>query len=238
MNKIEFLKEWFYKEEERKGTLNDSLNIPIGILTGIVAVVYFVLSNYNYENGSKLLKFLFIILIIVCIFFWLRCIFYLLLSYNNFHRGYGYKAFPSADFIKKEYETLTPYYKEYKSEFEETGVTLDKLVENNIEEILVQCIDNNVFNNDKKSGYLHNSKTSIIICILSLFFSSIIFSINYINYKQEEILCVKIINQMSDKRTPPPPPRPQEPRVIKENQQPVRPDSRPTPPSRSVPPKK
>ena len=238
MNKLEFLKEWFYKEEERKGTLNDSLNIPIGILTGIVAVIYFALSNYNYENGDKFLKSFFIILIIVCVLFWLRSIFYLLFSYNNFHRGYAYKAFPSANFIKKEYETLTPYYEEYKSEFEETGVTLDKLAEANIEEILVQCIDNNVFNNDKKSGYLHNAKTSIIICILTLFFSSILFSINYINYKQEEIHCVKIINQMSDRRIPPPPPRPQEPRVIKENGQPVRPGSRPTPPSKQIPPKK
>jgi len=34
-------------------------------------------------------------------------------------------------------------------------------------------LQKNVFNNDKKSGYLHNSKTSIIICILTLFFLSI-----------------------------------------------------------------
>ena len=40
---------------------------------------------------------------------------------------------------------------------------------------------------------------------------------------------------MSDKKIPPPPPRPQEPRVIKENQQPVRPGPRPTPPSRPTP---
>ncbi|MEO8235466.1 MAG: hypothetical protein ABI549_08645 [Flavobacterium sp.] len=82
MNKIDFLQEWFYKEEDRKGILNDSLNIPIGILTGILAGVYFLVSKYNYCSGSEILKFIFITLIVVSIIFWLICITYLLLSYN------------------------------------------------------------------------------------------------------------------------------------------------------------
>ena len=96
-------------------------------------------------------------------------------------------------------------------------------------------IDNNVFNNDRKSAYLHSSKIHILNCILLLFISSVIFSINYINNEKEEIYNIKITNYMSDKKIPPPPPRPQEPRVIKENQQPVRPGPRPTPPSRPTP---
>ena len=234
MNKIELLKEWFYKEEERKGALNDSLNIPIGILTGVLAGIYFLVSKYNYFSGSKILKLIFIILIVASILFWLACIAYLLLSYNNFYKGYKYKSFPNARFIQTEYDTLKPYYKKYKK-YLKKNITLDKLVENNIEEILIQCIDNNVFNNDRKSAYLHSSKIHILNCILLLFISSVIFSINYINNEKEEIYNIKITNYMSDKKIPPPPPRPQEPRVIKENQQPVRPGPRPTPPSRPTP---
>jgi hypothetical protein len=229
MNKIELLKEWFYKEEERKGALNDSLNIPIGILTGILAGIYFLVSKYNYCSGSKILKIIFIILIVASILYWLASIIYLLLSYNNLYKGYKYKSFPNARFIQKEYQTLKPYYKKYKKDLKK-NITLDKLVEDNIEEILIQCIDNNVFNNDRKSAYLHSSKIQILNCILLLFISSVMFSINYINNEKEEIYNIKITNYMSDKKTPPPPPRPQEPRIIKESQQPTRhvPPNKPT----------
>lgn len=31
MNKIEFLKEWFYKEDERKNALNDSITFEVNV---------------------------------------------------------------------------------------------------------------------------------------------------------------------------------------------------------------
>ena len=92
-----------------------------------------------------------------------------------------------------------------------------------------------VLTNKDNPSIIKVIKIHILNCILLLFISSVIFSINYINNEKEEIYNIKITNYMSDKKIPPPPPRPQEPRVIKENQQPVRPGPRPTPPSRPTP---
>ena len=56
MNKIDFLKEWYYKEDERKDCLNNSLNIPIGILTAILAGLYFIVNKFNYQYEGIFLK--------------------------------------------------------------------------------------------------------------------------------------------------------------------------------------
>ena len=53
LNRIDFLKEWFYKEEERKNSLNDSLNIPIGILTGLIAIISYLFKEF-YPLNEKL----------------------------------------------------------------------------------------------------------------------------------------------------------------------------------------
>ncbi|MGL2967240.1 hypothetical protein [Flavobacterium sp. XGLA_31] len=236
MDKFEFIKEWFYKEEERKDSLNNSLNIPIGILTAILAGIYFLTSKYNYKNENIYLKYSFIVAIIVALVFWLFCIYYLVKSYNDFYKGYKYNGFPSANFIDVEYENMKSYYDKYKKELGKE-VTLDSLVKNNVENILIKCVENNTFNNDKKSAYLHNSKIQILNCVLALFLSSILYSVNYINHEKEEIQKVYITNKniMSDEhkiQQPPPPPKPQEPRVIKESEQPTRqapPPQKPTP---------
>ncbi|MBF4473727.1 hypothetical protein [Flavobacterium sp. HJJ] len=235
MNKFEFKKDWFYKEEERKDTLNNTLNIPIGILTAIIAGLYFIITKFNYENcGGNILKFLFITIILFTSIFWLASIYYLLRSYNNLYDGYKYKAFPSAHFIEDEYNNLETYYNTYKDSLA-PNITLDSLVEDNIEIILTNCLDTNIFNNDRKSAYLHDAKIQILNCILSLFVASIFYTFNYIYHEKNETHRILITNKdymRNERQTPsppPPPPRPQEPREIRENQQPT---PRPTPPPR------
>ena len=236
MNKIEFLKEWYYKEEERKDCLNNSLNIPIGILTAILAGIYFFSNKFNYTQESDLLKYLFSIFIIITIIFWSICIYYLLKSYNNLYEGYSYKAFPSANFLNKEEEDLKLYLEMYRDDLD-SSITLDILLQQNLEKTLIECIDVNVFNNDKKSAYLHKSKVHLLNCILALFILCIQFTINYITHEKEEIYKVQITNNeimTNDQRKPPPPPPPrQEPRIIKEDKQPTRqhPPSTPKPKS-------
>lgn len=40
MNRLGFLLERYDKEWERQSTLNDSLNMPVGIITGLSALVF------------------------------------------------------------------------------------------------------------------------------------------------------------------------------------------------------
>lgn len=192
MDKFEFIKEWFYKEEERKDCLNNSLNIPIGILTAILAGIYYMASKYNYLEDDNYLKISFMVLAFATIIFWLASIFFLIKSYNDFYKGYVYKAFPNANFVNIEYQNLKPYYKKNKKKLKREA-TLDSLVENNVELILVNCIERNTFNNDKKSAYLHSSKIQIMNCILALFLMSVFYSINYVNHQKEKVFKVLII---------------------------------------------
>lgn len=225
MEKLDFLKEWYYKEEERKDCLNNSLNIPIGILTAIVAGVYFIINKFNYENENILLKYLFIILSCSVIFFWILCIYYLLKSYNDLYEGYSYRGFPHANFLHKEKENLKLYLDQYREDLD-PSITLELLVEQNVEKTLVDCININSFNNDRKSAYLHKSKVHLLTCIILLFITSAIFTINLITHEKEEIHKVLITNtniMPNEERRPPPPPPPREqPRVIKEDKQPTR----------------
>lgn len=218
INKFEFLKEWFYKEEERKNSLNNSINIQLTILTAIIAVIYYCLSKFNYELNNFLF-WIFLILISITILFWLISIYYLLKSYNNLYRGFKYNGFPKANFINEEYEKLEPYHKKYKKKLNKS---LHHLVRDNIEQILIQSVDNNVYINDKKSAYLHKSKIHLLNCILSLLISTLLFSLNYIAYPKDKVTTIKTINDMSNKKPPPPPP-PAQPRVIKESQIPKTP---------------
>ena len=225
MNKFEILKEWFYKEEERKDSLNNSINIQLTILTAIIAAIYYYLIKFNYLENF--IYWFFLILMGITVFFWLASIFYLLKSYNNLYKGFEYKGFPNANFINNEYENLKDYYEEYKDDLEQN---LDELVLENVEKILITSLDNNVFMNDQKSGYLHKSKIHLVNCILTLLFTSIAFSLNYIYYPKEEVQVVQIKENIMTQRKPPPPPPPAQPRVIKESQVPKTPPPPPPKP--------
>ncbi len=226
-DKFEILKEWFYKEEDRKDSLNNSINIQLTILTAIIAAIYFYLTKFNYEKNY--IYWLFIILMGITIIFWLISIYFLLKSYNNLYTGFEYKGFPNASFINIEYNNLKDYYEEYKDDLDKN---LDELVLDNVENILIISLDNNVFMNDQKSGYLHKSKIHLMNCIFSLLFTTIVFSLNYIYYPKEEVIIVQLKDKIMTQRKPPPPPPPAQPRTIKESQVPKTP---PPPPPKPKP---
>lgn len=234
INRNDFLKEWYYKEEERRNNLDNSLNIPIGILTALVAGIYYLLSRYNYLEDHLFFKITFIIIILVTIIFWIVSIYFVLLSYNRMYKGFDYKTFPSAKFIKNEYDVLKEYYEQNKDDLG-LEITVDLLVDNNIEEILCECVENNTNNNDNKAYFLYKSKIHLINCIISIFIAVIFFSINYIVHEKEDIYKIEIMSN----RNPPPPPRPQPPKVVKQSEPPrANPPARRQPPTPPSPPRR
>jgi hypothetical protein len=225
-----FLLEWYYKEDERKYALDNSLNIPIGILTAFVAGIYYLVTKYNYEDENVYLKIAFIIFISLAVIFWFISIFYILLSYNDLYKGYTYDYLPCTDFVKKEEENLKEYYETNKTYFLENNITFEKLLEENVNNLISNCINTNMFHNDRKANYLYRSKKHLINCIVIIFLTGIFFSINYIQHEKQEIYNIKIMNQQraaTQQTPPPPPPRPQEPRRVKQSEPPK---ERPTPP--------
>lgn len=218
-----FLLEWYYKEDERKYALDNSLNIPIGILTALVAGIYYLITKYNYLVENLIYKVIFIILISITVFFWIISIIYILLSYNNMYKGYSYDYLPCTDFVKKEEENLKPYYEQHKTYLTENNITIEELIENNVNEVLSDCINKNMINNDRKANYLYLSKIYLINCVVTIFVTGIFFSINYIKHEKEETYNIKVMNKLSfagENTPPPPPPRPQQPRTVKQSDPP------------------
>lgn len=65
MKNLNFLIDWYHKENERRDSINRALNIPIGILTGLFILFFFLLREFRYEQESIS------ILIIIFLFYYL-----------------------------------------------------------------------------------------------------------------------------------------------------------------------
>lgn len=211
MNKFEILKEWYYKEEERKESLNNNINIQIGILTALIAALYFLATNYNFEVDFNEKKW-FVGLLIIAAISWIVSITFLLLAYHAYH----YAHFPSPYFIDEEYNIIEPYFEEHKELLTERGKTKENLVQDNIENLLKQCISRNVKINDRKSGYIYRSKMCVFISLTVLFISSLFFIFNFINNPKNEIHSVNIVKNMAKDEALPPPPSNNPPRLVRE----------------------
>lgn len=215
MDRNSFLLEWYYKEVERKNHLENSLNIPIAVLTALVAGIYYVIVNFNYSAENVILKWSFIGIIFSTMLFWIKSIYFAFKSYSNFRSGYDYQEFPNANFIKDAEVDCKKYYDDNKNDLE-PDITVEKLVANNIEETFSSCVNNYIENNDKKTKELYKCKVKLVNCVATILVSLILFGINYIRHEKENIYKIEI---MSDKK-PPQPPKSQPPRVVKQSETP------------------
>jgi len=224
-----FLLEWYYKEDERRYALDNSLNIPIGILTAFVATIYYLVTKYNYEQENSILQIAFWGLIGLSIIFWIISIIFILLSYNDMYKGYTYEYFPCTDFIQKEEVNIRAYYESNKAYFVQNGITFESLLENNVNKIISECLTTNIYNNDKKANYLYWSKIHLINSLIAIFIGGIIFSTNYMRHEKQETYNIKVMNQLrfANQPTPPPPPPPQTPRRVKQGTPPTPPPNPP-----------
>jgi len=189
LDKLDILKEWYYKEEERKESLNNSINLQIGILTALIAAMYFLATNFNFDIKFDE-KYWFICLLIISALSWIVSIVFLMLAYHAYHYAY----FSSPSFIDDEYEIMKPYYNQHKLRLDEDRISIDSLVKVNVENLLKQSIKINVNINDRKSGFIYKSKMCLFISLISLFISSLFYIFNFINTPKEEIHSVKIVN--------------------------------------------
>jgi hypothetical protein len=239
MNRLDFLIEWYHKENERRLSLNDSLNIPIGILTGLFALFFFIAKEFNFcKGGYLLIEIAFIFCLLISLTLWILVVYNLFMSYNKLFKGYEYKGLPYPNELSEQYKNLESYVEENKSELDKE-TTADSIYEEQLEGMFNEYLNRNINNNDTKSKYLHDAKKYLLVCIISTLICSIPFTINFIENKNtekthkiniENITDLKT-NIMAKKPTPPPPPPPPA-RLIKEGNQPTPPrQAPPKPPS-------
>lgn len=195
MERLDFYIDWYQKENERQISLNDSLNLPIGILTGLFAVIFFMLKEFTFSTETrKWVLFAFILLIIAALICWIIVAYNLFMSYNKLHKGYEYKGIPYPTTLNEHYEKLQGYIEENKSMLD-SKITIDSLFKSQLSEMVSEYLNRNILNNDQKSKYLHISKRFLLICILFIILSSTPFLCNYIKYQDnKEITKVQVMN--------------------------------------------
>ena len=195
MNRLDFYIDWYHKENERQISLNDSLNLPIGILTGLFAVIFFMLKEFNFLiETRRWVLYVFVILIILALICWILVAYNLYMSYNRLHKGYEFMGIPYPTVLNGQYDKLQTYIEENKSKLD-SKITTETLFESQLSEMISEYLNRNISNNDQKSKFLHISKRYLLICILFIILSSIPFLCNYIKYQDnKEITKVQVMN--------------------------------------------
>jgi hypothetical protein len=245
MDKLDFYINWYNREEERKVSLDNSLNIPIGILTIIFAILFFLLKEFDFWNTTQLYIYLIIFLVGISFISALIVSLYLFKSYHNIFVGYEYKGIPYPSLLLNHEYELINYYESYKDHF--PGITGEEKFKEYLINKIVELTDINSFNNDKKSEFLHKAKGYTGISLNALILAFIPFISNSVNKRSKTINEERFLNAelndrinnlefqlnyiltMSEKPLPPPPPpKPPSDRTIREGQIPL-PPSKPSP---------
>lgn len=236
MKRFEFVIEWYHKENERNNSLHDSLNIPIGILSAISAIMYFLLTQFTFKPYTSIC-FCFIALVVIVAGLWIEILIRLSLAYNNLFKGYTYEYLPLPSDLNQQYQALENYVSTNSATLD-PSITADLLYEEQLYDMVSGYLDININNNDRKSMNLFKARRSILICIFFVILSFFPFGFNYIKYNQnnkvQEVVIKNIadltkvkevnsINQshMSNSNQRPTPPPPPPPRSIKEGHMPT-----------------
>lgn len=180
MNRIEFLINWYHKEIERRASLNASINIPIGVLSAILLLIFFSLKNFNQlEDVNTFAICIFNFTIFFSFLFWIIAVYYLCVSYNRLFKGYNYDELPYPTQLNRYYGEISTYYNNYYESFNDF-VTADSIYKEQMIIILSKCLDTNLDNNAIKSKYLHISKKFIFSSLISTILCLIIYGIYYL----------------------------------------------------------
>jgi len=186
MKNLEFLIDWYHKENERKDSINNSLNIPIGILTGLFILFFFLFKEFKLEKDfSSTLDIIFYILLFLAIVVWIIVIYNLFGSYNNFFKGYTYQAIPYPTLLEKHYENLETFYEKNKNELDD-DTTAETLYKEQFQDMLSGYLNENINNNDLKASFLFVAKKYLIWCFILVLLSCFPFSYNYQKHNNTE----------------------------------------------------
>ncbi|WP_291104070.1 MULTISPECIES: hypothetical protein [unclassified Flavobacterium] len=168
MKNLEIYKEFYFREIDRKNELNNIINIPILIITGIISVQFYFYSQ-QIENSLKIYL---EVLSIICALSILYSIFYLLKSFGNFFKNHSYKELNEMNSIYKYERELI---KEQTKIADAESFFLEYLNEQ-----FSDCASHNFLINKTRTEDIAKSKKGIFISIICTILFSIIFLISII----------------------------------------------------------
>ncbi len=199
MNWLEFYKEQYYKEIERKDKLNEKFNSLLTIITIIGGGLFIILDKVSSIINSKEY---YAISIIIPILFIIGTLLVLIFKYMYnvyYEKKYTYlNSLAKIEEKRKEYEEYYSTY--YEEHFKSTEKTVEQLVEEkmteNIKENLIEATDKNSKTNNERiyNNVILNRLILTLGLIMSLLYIYIIFISNEETFKSFII----VINNMKE----------------------------------------
>jgi len=180
MNQLEFYKELYHKENERRQEVLTSLNIPIAIITALSSGTYFFITSFDYSIES-FLSGIFITLISLTGISLLFAIYFLIRAFSDFTKGYEYSGVPYAQELYDWNKNLEEYFETYKND----KSLATEHFESYLMENLVKHTEHNMYVNDKKHGYIYRSKKFLILTLVLMLITLVPFGYNYFKKAKE-----------------------------------------------------
>ncbi|MDH6250985.1 hypothetical protein M2347_000712 [Chryseobacterium sp. H1D6B] len=172
---LDFYKEIYFKENEKKKEFDNLVNVPILIYTTIVVVNLFVLEKFMKEPSAiEFTNYLLKSLVAITLGSIGYSIFCLLQSFVNFPKSYIYKE------IGKPKEIFD--YELNLREEQETLEDAELLMNNYLKDSFMDCANTNFFINQKRSDYYAQSKNGIFLGVVSTMLIIFIYFIKLINF--------------------------------------------------------
>jgi hypothetical protein len=167
MDKFAFFKDQYYKEIDRKNDITSSFSTPIGIISALVAGIFYSLTTFDF-SFHLILSLTFVGLVFASIIFLGLAIFHLIKALSDFHDGFNYAYLNNADELDNYHRQLKEYYKQ-----SNIADTSDTEFDDYVLSELIKSTAINQKNNDKKiyHRFLCNKfmvSTFLVLCVLTI----------------------------------------------------------------------
>ena len=152
---VDFYKELHNRELTRRKEIEDGINMPIALVTLMIGFISYLFQEHKeflIECYSKVLVFAIVLSLLVSAFF-------IVMSFNNFLKGYEYEYLPKPKELF-DYENNVSKFNTSVNESEKENY------EYYLKENFAQIADYNKKINDKRSEYLFYSKKAIIVALV------------------------------------------------------------------------
>lgn len=109
MQQEEFYKDQYDRSLDRKNEINTSVSTPIGILTALIAGLYFETTNFDYGDTAWLCI-VFLLIAVISVILIVLSIYYLIKAFSDFQNGYNYAYLNDTDVLDQYFQGLLAYY--------------------------------------------------------------------------------------------------------------------------------
>lgn len=193
MNQEDFYKIQYDKSLLERTEINNSLATPIGILTALLAGLYFCITNFNYNDNLPVVIVFIGIAVISATLLGIAVV-YLVLAFADFKKKRDYLSLNDSDQLDQYYKNLIIFYENQPSS---TLSTIESQAKKDFDEYLLAELIRNASNNQRinriKTALLFQSHKFMIYGLISLSLLIIPFGIDFgINRGKDKVQKIQI----------------------------------------------